>query len=87
MKKKINDSNILIVNIQAILTLLLIITLIISLFNHHVWVIFRFVLGITLLFLAYANSRIYKRKGYTPAYIISGILVIILNILNMLGIF
>lgn len=87
MKGKINKSNIILVNIQIILTIVSVVVFVMYIFNKEMWNILQFCLGFTLLFLAYMNYKVYKNKRYAIFYLIVGIVLIVFNILNMVGVF
>ena len=62
--------------IQAILTTLIVIFLIINFFAP-VLVILEILFILTLLVMSYNNYKIYKRKGFTILYIVAAILVLL----------
>lgn len=62
--------------IQAILTALIVIFLIINFFVP-VLLILEILFILTLLVMSYNNYKIYKRKGFTILYIIAAILVLL----------
>lgn len=62
--------------IQAILTALIVIFLIINFFVP-VLLILEILFISTLLVMSYNNYKIYKRKGFTILYIVAAILVLL----------
>ena len=62
--------------IQAILTALIVIFLIINFFVP-VLLILEIIFILTLLVMSYNNYKIYKRKGFTILYIVAAILVLL----------
>ncbi|MCI5552311.1 MAG: hypothetical protein MR388_00540 [Tenericutes bacterium] len=62
--------------IQAILTALIVIFLIINFFVP-VLLILEILFILTLLVMSYNNYKIYKRKGFTILYIVAAILVLL----------
>lgn len=62
--------------IQAILTALIVIFLIINFFVP-VLLILEILFILTLLVMSYNNYQIYKRKGFTILYIVAAILVLL----------
>ncbi len=87
MKNKINRSNIFFVNIQIMLTVVSVVAFVMYLFNKDMWNILQFCLGFTLLFLAYMNYKVYEKKKHSILYLIVGIMLVVFNILNMVGVF
>lgn len=87
MKNKINRSNIVLVNIHIILTVASFVAFIMYLFNNDMWYILQFTLGITILFLAYMNYKVFNKKSYSFLYLIVGIVLIVFNILSLVGVF
>lgn len=83
---KINDSNILGVIVQKVLTVLIIIFAIITLFVPSFIVGLEFCAGLTLFSIAYNNHKIYKKPKITILYIIFAILLILFGIMNLLGV-
>ena len=62
--------------IQAILTALIIIFLIINIFTPVLFLL-EILFILTLLVMSYNNYKIYKRKGFTILYIVAAILVLL----------
>ncbi len=86
-KKIINDYNILGVNIQFILTILVLLFGIISIFaGKTFFIIFEFLVAFDLFTMAFNNERIYKREKATTLYLISGIGMILCGILSIIGV-
>lgn len=87
MKNKINRCNIVLVNMQIILTIASVVAFVMYLFNKNMWYILQFTLGITLLFLAFMNYKVYEKKNYSFLYLGVGIILIVFNILSLVGVF
>lgn len=87
MKNKINRNNIVLVNIQIILTIASVVAFVMYLFNKNMWYILQFTLGFTLLFLAFMNYKVYEKKNYSFLYLVVGIILIVFNILSLVGVF
>ena len=85
-KSVINRTNILLVDIQVFLTFLVIILFIICLFNRKFVIGVEISLILALLFMAYNNLKIYKKKSATIVYLVVAIALIVLLILRLLGI-
>ena len=83
---KINEFNILFVNLQFILTITVFIFFILSFFYSSMFCWLELFLGLSLLMMAYNNQLIYKRKRATIVYFVFGILVLLLDILMFLGV-
>lgn len=62
--------------IQAILTALIVIFLIINFFTPVLFLL-EILFILTLLVMSYNNYKIYKRKGFTILYIVAAILVLL----------
>ena len=87
-KKKniINKYNILFVNLQFIMTIVVIIFGIINFIKPDFYKWFQLVLAIDLITIGYNNYLIYRRGKMTIIYIIIGILFLILSIFSFMGI-
>ena len=85
-KKKINEFNILFINIQFLFTGITLIALVVFLINPKTLIFLQFSIGFTLLSLALSNYKIYNKKSLTVAYMVVGILVLIYSILKLLGV-
>lgn len=87
MKNKINRSNIVLVNIQIVLTIASGVAFVMYLFNKDMWYILQFTLGFTLLFLAFMNYKVFEKKRFSILYLGVGFLLIVFNILSLVGVF
>ena len=85
-KVKINDYNILYINLQIILTLTSIILLIISIFNSFIFKYFFLSIGFTLISIGLSNKYVYMKDDMVKNNFISGILVIIFSLLKIFGV-
>jgi hypothetical protein len=82
---KINRFNILWVNIQVIMTVLVLILLILAFaINKKYLFPMEICMGLDLLVMAYNNHLIYRRRNTTILYIIVGIAVLIYAILGVI---
>ncbi len=68
--------------IQFVMSIILLILLVITIFNHNFLVFSEIMMGLTLLVMAYNNQTFYKRKNLTIIYIVFGVLVILMTILK-----
>lgn len=84
--KKIDRKNIILVDIQIFLTIVLLISFIMFLFNAEMRTIFQLCLEVTLLFMAYNNHVIYRKKFFTFLYLVAGSWIVVFEILRMVGI-
>ena len=84
---KINEFNILGINIQIILTVIVLIFgllyLIVGSKFRNVFYIF---IGLDLIVMGYNNIKIFKKQGATIVYFATGIALIIYTILSMIGV-
>jgi len=86
-KGKINEYNILGLNIQIILTVLVaIFSLLGFLINNIFFNMMKIVGGLDLFIMAYNNEKVYHNKSITVVYIIFGIITIIWGILGVIGV-
>ena len=85
-KNKINDFNIIGVNIQIIVTVIAVIFGIITIFKNSFSPFFKISVGVDLLIMAYNNHKIYHKKNLTIIYIVFAVLVIVLGVLSLLGV-
>ena len=74
---KINQFNILFVDIQIILTIMTVVLFVLVLLNKTSLKMLELSLGLTLLSMAFNNYKIYKRSKLTFLYLIAGIAIII----------
>ena len=85
-KIKINDYNILYINLQLISTLASVILLVVSIFKKVVFPYFFLSIGITLLSIGLSNKYVYMKEDMVKSNFISGILVIIFSLLKIFGV-
>jgi len=85
-KKIINQYNILGVNIQILVTILVVIFGVITLITNKYWYLLEFSMAIDLFIMAYNNHMIYHKGKVSPIYIVVGILLVIVGILSILGV-
>ena len=71
--------------LQFVTLFLLIIFVISSLFIKEFTPIVEFLVGVTLLFMAYNNYNLTKRKGFTILYSLTGIVFVVTSILKIYG--
>ncbi len=71
--------------VQAILTELLIIFGIVNIFTNVLMPVFYAIIVMLLFTLSYNNYKFYKKKYMTALYLIFGIFVLIMTILENLG--
>lgn len=84
--KRIDETNILFVNLQIVSTLASLIALIMYLFQRKMFPILCICLSLNLFVLAFNNYKIFKKKNYTIVYIIAGVVLLIYTILQMIGV-
>ncbi len=84
--KKIHEFNIMGINIQIIVTIVVLVFGILTLFFEKYFPLFQFSMGIDLLLLAYNNEKVYRRKHLTIIYTIIGVLLIVFSIFVFLGV-
>ena len=72
--------------IQIVLSIVLLIVGIITLFKHELFPILEIIIGCDLMCLAYNNQQLFKRKELTTTYFVFGILVLIIGILSLFGV-
>ena len=82
---KINEFNIIFVNIQIISTIASIVSFIMYLFNSKMLPIMCFCFAVNLFILAFNNYKIFHKKNYTIIYLISGIILVIFGIIKIIG--
>ncbi len=71
--------------LQAILTIVMLILGVITLFKGTFLPWFELSLGITLLDIALNNALFYKRNGGTILYVIIGLLLVCMSIIAIVG--
>ncbi len=83
----VNRFNILWVNIQVIMTILVVIFLILGFVSSKKYFLgMEICMGLDLLVMAYNNYLIYKRKNVTVMYAIIGVLVLVYALLGFIGV-
>lgn len=85
-KIKINDYNILYINLQLISTLTSVILLIVSIFKKAVFPYFFLCIGLTLISIGLSNKYVYMKEDMVKSNFISGVLVIIFSLLKIFGV-
>ena len=83
---KINDYNILYINLQLITTLTSVILLVVSIFKKVVFPYFFLSIGLTLLSIGLSNKYVYMKDDMVNSNFISGILVIVFSLLKIFGV-
>ncbi len=88
MKKKkiINQYNILGVNIQILITILVVVFGVITLITGKYLYLLEFSMAADLFIMAYNNHSIYHKQNATVIYIVVGVIMIIIGILSVLGV-
>ena len=82
---KINDYNILYINLQLITTLTSVILLVVSIFKKVVFPYFFLSIGLTLISIGLSNKYVYMKDDMVKSNFISGILVIVFSLLKIFG--
>ena len=72
--------------IQTVLSVLMIILCIITLFYRKLFPYLELVVGCDLFLLAYNNQRISKKTNLTIMYVVFGVLVFLVGILSLCGV-
>jgi hypothetical protein len=86
-KSKINEYNILGVNVQIVLTIIVCIFGLLALIVSSKFLKFLYLfIGLDLLIMGYNNERIFRKEGLTIVYIASGIAFVIYSILKFIGV-
>lgn len=85
-KVKINDYNILYINLQLISTLTSVILLIVSIFKKVVFPYFFLSIGFTLITIGISNKYVYMKEDMVKNNFISGTLIIIFSLLKIFGV-
>lgn len=84
---KINDYNILGINVQIVLTILvLIFGLLYLIVGSKFKNVFYIFIGLDLIVMGYNNIKVFKKQGATIVYFATGIALIIYTILAMIGV-
>lgn len=84
---KINEFNILGVNLQIILTIVVVILGLLYLIAGSKFLNWLYIfIGLDLIIMGYNNIKIFKKQGLTIVYFASGIALIIYTILRMVGV-
>lgn len=71
---------------QAVCVIGILVISILAIFENSFMVPIEVLIGITLLIMAFNNSRLFKRKGMTWIYLIFGIICFIIGILGYFGV-
>lgn len=82
----INQYNIFPVVLQFIFTILVIVFGILYFINGDFNKWFLLSLGLALIIMAYNNHMVYKRANFTILYLVVGVIILIISILNFLGV-
>lgn len=82
----INQYNIFPVVLQFIFTILVIVFGILYFINGDFNKWFLLSLGLALIIMAYNNHMFYKRANFTILYLVVGVIILIISILNFLGV-
>lgn len=84
---KINEFNILGINIQIILTIVVVVFLLLYLIvgSKFLNLLYLFI-GLDLLIMGYNNNKVFKKEGFTIVYYASGVALIVYSILRMVGV-
>ncbi len=85
-KIKINDYNVLYINLQLISTLATVILLIVSIFKKSVFPYFFLSVGITLISIGISNKYVYMKEDMVKSNFISGGLAILFSLLKIFGV-
>ena len=85
-KIKINDYNILYINLQLITTIASVILLIVSIFKKGIFPYFFLSIGFTLITIGISNKYVYMKEDMVKNNFISGILIIIFSLLKIFGV-
>ena len=84
---KINEFNILAVNIQFILTAIVVILAICGFIINSKILNFCFLTaGLDLFVMAHNNKMVYHKENLTEIYIIAGVLLVIYSLLRFIGV-
>ena len=84
--RKINEWNILGINIQIVVTIIVAVLGVLSLFLKQLFPFFQLTMAMDLFLLAYNNHKVYQRKKITLMYIMCGILLVLFAVLLLLGV-
>lgn len=71
---------------QAVCVIGILAISVLAIFENSFTIPIEVLVGITLLIMAYNNSKLFKRKGLTSIYIIFGIISLIIGILGYFGV-
>ena len=83
---KIHEYNILGINIQIIVTIVVVILGILTFFSNRFMPFFQMAMAIDLILFAYQNEKVFHRKNLTIIYLVCGILLLIFSCLLLLGV-
>ena len=82
-KSPVNRFSILFVDLQMVLTLLVVVFFIIGFFNQKFLIATEICLGLDLFMMAYNNYLIYRRRNMTIIYIVIGVLALLSALLGV----
>ena len=86
LEKKIEKKDMIFVYIQMIVTIIVLVLFFIYMFNNKsVLGYLEIAVAIDLFLTGYNNVKIYKRSNITIYYIIFGVILLVLAIMNLLG--
>ena len=86
-KSKINEFNILGINIQFVLTIVVAVLGILSLIvSSKLFPFFYLFASLDLFAMSYNNYLVYHKKNITNAYIMAGVILLIYSILSFIGV-
>lgn len=71
---------------QAVCVIGILAISVLAIFENSFTIPIEVLVGITLLIMAYNNSKLFKRKGLTAIYIIFGVISLIVGILGYFGV-
>ena len=71
---------------QAVCVIGILAISVLAIFENSFTIPIEVLVGITLLIMAYNNSKLFKRKGLTTIYIVFGVISLIVGILGYFGV-
>ena len=86
VKVKINEYNILYINLQLITTFVSFILFIIGIFNNSVLKYFFLSIGFTLISIGLSNKYVYMKDNMIKSNFISGLLIVVFSLLKIFGV-
>lgn len=84
-KEKEDKFNKIGIYLQIILTIITIILVVAFLFSNDLLIYLQFVLALDMFIMAYNNQKNYKRTNFTIFYIVVGIFILGVMLINLLG--